>query len=235
MKIRFGLCRVKPEILRKATRTKLGTHISNCQKIRLETREKRKKYLIVCEGQTEEWYFRQFPVVTAEVISLGLGMTHFKLIEEAKKRSKQDKYDEVWCVFDLDFNAEQNGQFEDYNNAVFADDKEKKIRCAYSNDAFELWFYLHYQFTEQSNLRQFYYERLSNIWDMSYEREGKKQEFSKSIYRKLKDDLNSSQQMAIERAKRLLEKHKDITKPHEKNPITTVFELVEMLNEHIEQ
>jgi hypothetical protein len=200
----------------------------------LETREKGKKYLIVCEGQTEQWYFRSFPVSTAEIVSVGTGRTKFTLVQEARRLMKLDKYDEVWCVFDMDFNAERNGQFEDFNNAVFADNG-KNFRCAYSNDAFELWFYLHYQVTDHQHLRYFYYDQLSQRWDMNYEKGGKNQEFSKTLYKKLQNDPNASQENAIQRAKQLVEKHIDITNPHQKNPITTIFELVETLNDHIKK
>ena len=37
------------------------------------------------------------------------------------------------------------------------------------------------------------------------------------------------------RAKQLVKKHIDITNPHQKNPITTIFELVETLNAHIKK
>jgi hypothetical protein len=220
--------------IKKSDADKAWNKHKQLSKIPLETREKGRKYLIVCEGQTEKWYFDKFPVLTAEVVSIGIGMTKFTLIQEARKRMKLDKYDEVWCVFDMDFNAERNGQIEDFNNAVFADNG-KNFRCAYSNDAFELWFYLHYQVTEHQHLRFFYYEQLSNLWGMNYEREGKNQEFSKTLYKKLQEDSNANQENAIQRAKQLVEKHIDITNPYEKNPITTIFELVETLNAHIKQ
>lgn len=204
----------------------------NLSKIPLFSREKGKRYLIVCEGQTEEWYFRQFPVLTAEVISIGIGMTKYTLVQDARKRMKQDHFDEVWCVFDMDFNAERNGQLEDFNNAVF-NDNGKNFRCAYSNDAFELWFYLHYQYTDHQHHRSFYYEQLSNFWGINYEKAGKNQDFSRNIYSKLAEDPNASQANAIERSKALLEKHAETYNPHEKNPITTVFELVELLNAHV--
>lgn len=206
----------------------------NLSKIPLSSREKAKRYLIICEGQTEEWYFRRFPVLTAEVICTGIGMTKFKLIQEARKRMKQDRYDEVWCVFDMDFNPERNGQFEDFNNAVFADDT-KNFRCAYSNDAFELWFYLHYQYTDHQHPRFFYYEQLSKFWNMNYEKDGKAQVFSQNIYQLLHEDINASQQDAIQRAKLLVEKHQEIYNPHEKNPVTTIYELVETLNQHLKR
>ena len=106
-----------------------------------------RKFLIVCEGQTEKHYFDQFPILTATIVSVGVGMTKSALIKEARRRQQADNFDEVWCVFDMDFNPERNGQLEDFNNAVFADNGAN-FRCAYSNDAFELWFCLHYQNVE---------------------------------------------------------------------------------------
>lgn len=217
--------------VKKSDQNKPWNKHKQLSKIPLETRAKGTKYLIVCEGQTEKLYFDRFPVATASVVSVGVGMTHYRLIEEAQKRMKEDKYDEVWCVFDMDYNPERNGQLESFNNAVLADNGVN-FRCAYSNDAFELWLYLHYKTAEHPNLRHFYYEKLSILWEMSYEREGKKQAFSKTIYSKLENDPNASQANAIQRAKDLFDKNKDITNPHERNPMTMVFELVEKLNAH---
>jgi hypothetical protein len=201
-------------------------------KTRLETREKIKTYLIVCEGKTEEWYFRSFPVQTATVTSKGIGMTHLELIKKAKQWMNEKDYDEVWCVFDMDFNPERNGQLEAFNQAVFAD-KGQKLRCAYSNDAFELWFYLHYNYTDIAHLRTFYYEQLGQYWSMNYQSDGKAQEFSKTIYERLAQDSNASQQKAILRAKQLMDRYEPSSSPHKRNPVTTVFELVVQLNKHL--
>jgi RloB-like protein len=221
-----------PRETKQSDKNKAWNKREKLSKIPLFSREIRKKYLIICEGQTEELYFRSFPVATAEVISVGTGMTQYTLVQEARRRMKGDNYDEVWCVFDMDFNAERNGQLEDFNNAVFADNG-KNFRCAYSNDAFELWFYLHYQGIEHNPLRTFYYEQLGILWEMNYVKEGKKQAFSKNIYAKLEQDARANQEEAIKRAKNLYQKHQETTNPHERNPITTVFELVEKLNAHI--
>lgn len=217
--------------MKKSDQQKGWNRQKQLSKTQVATREQNKTYLIVCEGKTEEWYFRNFPVKTATVTSKGIGMTHFDLIKKAKQMMKEMDYDEVWCVFDMDFNPERNGQIASFNEAVFAD-KKQKLRCAYSNDAFELWFYLHYNYTESKHLRTFYYEQLSESWSMSYERDGKAQAFSKTIYERLANDPKASQKKAIFRAKQLFEKYSDYVPPHERNPVTTVFELVEQLNNH---
>lgn len=201
-------------------------------KTAVNRKEIEKSYLIVCEGQTEELYFNSFPVQTATVVAKGIGMSKYNLIEKARRLAKEADYDEVWCVFDLDFTPTTNGQIEDFNKAVYADNG-KKFRCAYSNDAFELWIYLHYNYIETLQLRGFYYEQLSQYWSMNYEREGKAQAFSKTVFHRLKTDENASQLNAINRAKQLFDIHKN-NAPHLQNPITTVFELVEKLNSHLE-
>jgi hypothetical protein len=221
----------KTSNIKQSDQNKAWNKRTQLSKLTINKRESEKSYLIVCEGQTEEWYFNSFPVQTALVVSKGIGMTKYNLIEKARRMAKEADYDEVWCVFDLDFTPTINGQIDDFNKAVYADNG-KKFRCAYSNDAFELWIYLHYNFTEEAQLRGFYYEQLSDYWSMNYEREGKAQSFSKTIYQRLKDDSNASQANAINRAAALLKIYEHEV-PHKRNPVTTVFELVKELNTHL--
>jgi hypothetical protein len=70
----------KTRNIKKSDTDKAWNKHKQLSKIPLETRSKGKKYLIVCEGQTEEWYFRKFPVATAEVVSIGVGMTNYTLV-----------------------------------------------------------------------------------------------------------------------------------------------------------
>ena len=64
-----------------------------------------KTILIVCEGQTEEWYFRKFPVVSLSVKCVNLqGQSKLNLVRATEEIIKEDDYtfDEVWCVYDMD-------------------------------------------------------------------------------------------------------------------------------------
>lgn len=203
-------------------------------KIPLYSRPVERTFLIVCEGETEKWYFQKFPILTAKVVSIAAGRSHYSLIEYVRKLMKEDSYDEVWCVFDLDYNPETVGQIEDYNKAVYADNG-KNFRCAYSNDACELWFYLHYESIEHQPLRDFYFDKLGNFWQLtSYRQEGKAQAFAQNIYDKLIEDERASQEQAIIRARNRYEKQQHLT-PFEQNPITKVFELVEKLNQYLKK
>lgn len=199
----------------------------------IETRDKQKTFLIVCEGQTEQLYFKSFPVVTATVKPVPLGCSKLTLVDCAKSIVDNEQFDEVWCVFDMDFKPDANGQFQEFNNAI-ASALGEGFFCAYSNDSFELWFALHYNYYDQRNHRTFYFEKLGEFLGINYVEEGKRYAYASKIYEKLLNAAGASQQDAITRAKALVELHNG--KPyHERNPITMVFELVEKLNEHLKK
>src|SRR5690606_21847545 len=144
--------------------------------------------------------------------------------------SSGENYDEVWVVFDMDFNPQKGTQqYSEFDNAI-QKAKDNNIKVAYSNDAFELWFYLHYQYTDQKNLRFFYYQELGKLWNINYEKEGKSRKFANQIYSILKNDNNASSEKAIIHAKNLFEKNM-IFPYHNQNPVTTVYQLFEALTE----
>ena len=201
---------------------------------KIETENLNKTILIVCEGEnTEPLYFSSFRVVTLTVKSIGLGQSKLKLVESTKIIQEKENYDQVWCVFDLDIKRGEENCIPDFNNAIDKA-KESGFEVAYSNDAFELWFYLHYQYTDNENHRTFYYEKLSQLWNINYDKEGKKWKFSFDNYERLRNDKNANQKEAIKRAKKLFEDHKEL-QSHKQNPVTTVFKLVELLNENIKK
>jgi len=200
-------------------------------KYQIDTIEIKRTFLIVCEGQTEELYFRAFPVITARIKACPLGCSKSKLVECTKAIVADESYDEVWCVFDMDVKPDVVGQFEDYNNAI-EEAERSGFNTAYSNDAFELWFVLHYQFIDQQQLRTFYYEALGNRWGFrNYDVDGKKRAFANTIYRRTLPD----QPTAIRNAQRVFEEVKDIRPYHLQNPVTTAYKLVMALNEHLRQ
>lgn len=200
---------------------------------RIDTIPINKTILIVCEGQTAKLYFESFPVLAVKIKAIDLkGQSKLKLIESTKQiiDSTDDEYNEVWCVFDMDVKRGAD-EFADFENA-----KKKALesgyKVAYSNDAFELWFYLHYNPTSAQQLRTFYYKELGKRFGINYIKDGKKYNFCLMIYSLLNKDNDSSQQYAINRAKALFETQKNLTY-HEQNPVTKVYELVEVLNENL--
>lgn len=200
------------------------------------SREQAKVFLIICEGMnTEPLYFKAFPLGNAKVDSYGLGSSKTALIEYViqnvvSDRSNADK--EIWVVFDFDIKPDQfEQQKEDYNRAIQLA-ANKGIKVAYSNDSFELWFLLHYQHLELKWTRHQYYQKLGEWWECNYEKEGKKGEFCRKIYQKLLDDSRSDQDEAISRASRMLGQQQELSFA-DRNPCTTVFELVKELNEYL--
>ncbi len=201
----------------------------------LDSREPAKVFLIICEGvNTEPHYFKAFPLANAQVEAYGLGRTKTQLVnlvlDQCEREGDTDK--EVWVVFDMDLNPEQaNSQREDFNQAVKLAE-QAGLKVAYSNDAFELWFLLHFQALSTPLTRQAYYEKLSRHLACSYEREAKQHAFSRQLYRRLAVAPNASQTQAIARARALHEQQAHLPSA-DQNPCTKVFELVAALGEYL--
>jgi hypothetical protein len=181
-----------------------------------------KSFLIVCEGgETEPNYFRAFRLSSATVQVKGCGRNTRSLVEKAleirkKAKDNDEIFDEVWCVFDRD-----SFSLQDFNSA-FDLAKREKINIAYSNEAFELWYLLHFHYFNTGISRNDYQERLSKLLKEPYKKN------STVMYLKLLD----KQSTAIKNAENLLETYAH-PKPGEDNPSTTVHLLVKELNKFL--
>jgi hypothetical protein len=189
-------------------------------------------FLIYCEGEnTEPEYFKSFPVRTdTRVEAIGLGMSRTALVKEVikRKRKNEDKNLNIWVVFDRDIRYDNQVQDnQDFNNAIYLAEKNK-IKCAYSNDCFELWFLLHDEYIETEMHRTQIFRKLSDKLELNYEKDGKGEDFAKSLYKTFLDRLP----FAIRNAERLHLFHSD-KEYHLQNPCTTVYQLVEALNENL--
>lgn len=203
----------------------------------------RKRFLIVCEGEkTEPNYFEAFRKIgrdtkTASIEIRAEGAVSVTVVKRAKKLKDEGDYgeDEVWCVFDRDAKRENNNQ-QNFNEAIRLA-MENQVNLAISNDAFELWYLLHYEYYESETHRSVINEMLS-----SKTRLGEKYEKNcEQMYEKLKD----KQANAIKYARKLLSSYgvnpdnldsltlEEKTRIHNQNPSTTVYQLVEKLNEVI--
>jgi hypothetical protein len=193
----------------------------------VETIEERKYFLIVCEGtRTEPIYFdflKQFLpkhlLETIRIIGQGDNTINVvkKAIEEKDKRSKDQinpNYDEVWAVFDKD-----NFPARRFNEAILLS-KQHGINSGYTNQAFELWYVLHFQYLTTALNRGDYFNILTKILKKKYEKN------NEDIVTLLFEKGNVKQ--AIEWAKDLEEMHKNST-PADSCPSTQVHILVENL------
>ena len=89
-----------------------------------------------------------------EVTIEGKGQGTVSLIKETIAiRDKSNKeFDRVWAVFDKD-------DFNDFNDAIQLA-KKNHILCAWSNESFELWYYLHFQYLDTGISRSQYIEKM---------------------------------------------------------------------------
>jgi hypothetical protein len=179
-------------------------------------------FLIVCEGgKTEPNYFKAFRLSSVAVRVEGLGRNTLSLVQETLdiiKRAEDDGiyYDQKWCVFDKD-----DFSLDSFNNAIFLAQKND-IRVAYSNEAFELWYLLHFNYYDSGVSRNQYIDMLHRLLDEPY----KKNDIA--MYRKLLD----KQATALANAERLLKTYSPAN-PGKDNPSTTVHRLVKELNKYV--
>lgn len=195
----------------------------------IKTRETRKRFLIVCEGEkTEVNYFKAFTVPKKiEVTVRGEGKNSLSLVNKAiqiiDNLKKDDSFDQIWCVFDKD-----NCSKEQFNQAEGLA-KQKNIKIAYSNEAFEIWFILHFQYLDIATSRSEYLTILTKQMQ-KYGLLNKKEKYAKNredMYEKLKP----YQTTAITNAAKLIQDRDEAKKhPFDANPSTTVQELVQELN-----
>lgn len=182
----------------------------------VETRLPRERFLIVCEGErTEPNYFLNFRVPKEVLDVQGLGFNTVSLVKKAIELKRLGEYTQVWCVFDRDSFPPEN-----FNNALSLA-KQRGIRVAYSNEAFELWYLLHFHFFNSAITREDYKDKLSKLMGKKYEKK------SPTMF----DELLERQSTAIENARRLLIVY-EFNNPLKDNPSTTVHLLVEELRKH---
>lgn len=188
-------------------------------KRKTRTRETRKVFLIVCEGQeTEPNYFKALANdlrVNAQVKITGIGNDPRTLLHKAKEYMRRDGHDETWCVFDKD-------QVDDYvfNSVVQQIEQSSAMNAAWSNSCFELWFVLHYNYHVTPS-RPVDYEEILSAKMGGYDK----------THSNHYDLLLENALIAEKNAKKLLKEY-DGKPPAQCNPATTVFKLVERLREY---
>lgn len=209
-----------------------------------------KSFLIFTEGKnTEPSYFKQFKLPTAEIEVVGIGRNTHSLIKhilpiikeknDARERQKMAIFDEVWCVLDVDPNPNNPQQSTNFRNAIELA-TQNNIKIAYSNQAFEYWFILHFEDHQGGAMnRNDYHNKINNYLKndkIYYDKNNKL--VTDDFFNKMLEIIDKNkegkpitrQDKAIERAKKILALHKSNgTTPVNAESSTTVFELVEAL------
>lgn len=182
----------------------------------------KKTILIVCEGEnTEPEYFNAFRLTSATVKAIGKGLGTMSLVREAISVREQEKqkgksFNLCWVVFDKD-------EYQDFDEAIeFA--KKNGFEVAYSNQAFELWFLLHFKKYSGKLHRREYPKLLEKHLGLPY---SKQEGFATMLFQR----LLPYQSAAIINAETIIAETQGI-KPSLAESSTTVHNLVKQLNEY---
>lgn len=192
------------------------------------------RILIVCEGEkTEPGYFKFFngkdngkfiPKISFDGGKINTLNVVKKAIRLCEKAQSSLPYDSAWAVFDKD-------DFTDRNfNAAIQLAHSHHINCAWSNEAFELWYLLHFTDVRTAMSRRQYEVKISHYVNNSPSYKLKRT----YVYSKNAPDnyeimtKYGEQEKAEVRAEQLYKSydHKDYAK---QNPCTTVYRLVRQL------
>jgi hypothetical protein len=197
----------------------------------------KKLFLIICEDKnTEPAYFKSFPVPSKTVEIIGGMNSKNALVNYAIKLKQSGKYNEheIWCVYDFDKKPDEaKTQLNDFNSSI-TKAHENGMFVAWSNDAFELWFALHFDAIDVAITRNEINRKLKAKWGLeSYKNEAKKEAFCEGHYHRHGGDKSQLQSNAIKRAKKLHAIYKYRNDYANQNPCTTVYLLVQELNKFL--
>lgn len=204
--------------------------------VRVDKQDKRFvhcKVLIVCEGEeTEPNYFRSFEMMknnselVFEMNFDGGGINTLAVVDKAIELknmaiAKKQPYDDIWVVFDKD-----DFKDDDFDNAINKAIKHK-IGCAWSNEAFELWYVYHFDNRGTAMSRKQYKKtitdrvRASGLKRFTYKKNNPEM-------RKILSSCGCDERKAIKYAEERVNSFTD-KKYHAHNPATTVYKLVRLL------
>jgi hypothetical protein len=185
----------------------------------------RRRVLILCEDQkSARLYFQGFNLDQrrVEVLTIGTGMNTDSLVKNAIDREEEadrrgEPFHRIWCVFDRDDFPAQNF------NRAFELAESHGISVAWANEAFELWYLLHFNYHDTGMCRADYGGRLSALLKCKYDKA------DDQIYTK----LEPHQPTAMKHARRLEKHWVEVGRwtPESANPSTNIHQLVEFLNE----
>jgi hypothetical protein len=196
--------------------------------VRQEGKTPTTKLWLFCEGLTEHHYFSQLK--TIEYISRlhieihtshntdAIGIINYaRGYKESHTRDFRDD-DYIYCIFDRDQNTNQ--QLEQAK----AQARTNNFKIIFSNPAFEYWLLCHYKYhsTQLENVELV--RMLNNDMPGGYTKQ------DKALYKK----TSPLKATTIKNAKRIHKTHtlarKEIISK-ESNPVTSIFELVEFLEQ----
>lgn len=218
-------------------------------KKRREIRKQRKRetripkansYLIITEGKkTEPLYFRGivdeilrhiggnvdlYEIPRIDVSGVGRGTNC--LIEKTDEIVNKAKviYQNIWVVFDKD-------DFEDFDEAI-QQAEERGYHVAWSNQCFEYWLYLHFNYSDAALHRKEWIKKLEDLFKINQLGDGTYKKNDAKLYELLSS--NNGVEKAIRNAKSRMEFFDcNDRKPSQFDPGTTVYLLVDELKKYL--
>lgn len=173
------------------------------------------------------------------------GKTHpTGVLEDLKNYSDENNkkytdFEHKWIVIDRDMERVNGGGHtsEDFNNAIKgakANRRDLNIEVAYSNDSFELWYLLHFNYRDTAILRdeiiKKVIEELKKVEPHKFTKLDKDNIKEENYTKMIFDTLQKRQETAINNATKLLDTYNTSHNPEKDNPSTRVHILVEILN-----
>ena len=192
----------------------------------------RKKYLIVTEGQTEAAYFSHYRTTTGpDIVPVSAGANKLALVRIAvqmrAERIKQEKYEEAtdvtWVAMDRDVDPKNSRDKQLFNEALELASREK-IKIAFSNDSFELWYLLHFQEVTTPMHRRDIDKKLSEHLGRTYKSRhtSKVEDLFGEILPNLPEALRRAERLAAAAVT-------NGVPPEQANPSTSVHELIQAI------
>lgn len=197
-------------------------------------------FLIVSEGEkTEPLYFdglaqyinskygQSIDVEKPTITPQGEGTCTVRLVEETARIASRAPivYSQVWVVFDKD-------DFPDFNDAVTRAEKYD-FNAAWSNQSFEYWLYLHFNYSDAALHRSDWVEKLDKLF--------KSEGISANGYQKNASNIFEiattvgSLKAAVSNAIRVENSFKEGTLPSLCDPCTKVHHLILELKPYIKE
>ena len=205
--------------------TKENPHKSVNFSRRRPTRLEKETFMIICEGEnTEPEYFKSFRLSSATIKTISYpnkgNAVNFVNAAIAEKNKRGNYFDNYWVVFDMDANSKQN-----FNSAIQLA-KANKLEVAYSNQAFEFWYLLHFSYIQCKIHRRLYKRKLDELLPFTYDKD-------KDTAKKMYAALLSKQSDAIVNATNVYDEIGNHQSPADEESSTTVYKLVEALNKFL--
>lgn len=187
----------------------------------------RKKYLIVTEGATEAAYLSHFKtstgpyVVVIDAAANKLGLVR-RTLDHRNELIRSGDFiegtDTTWVVLDRDVEPTNPKDKANFNAALDLANRSD-IKVAYSNDAFEIWYLLHYQEVSGPLHRSEIEKKLSGHLGRTYKPSHGSQ--IEDLY----EDIEPMRDTATRRAIAMQKRHLSVP-PESANPCTMIHLLL---------